>query len=97
MFMVIMIHCHQDFATNMGPLTVTLAQPMLSYNEYVFLLFHWTSNAGPSVTVGVSLYVLSISRLSEVDMVMMITCNVLPSHDRWQSPERCYYVSSVFS
>ena len=26
---------------------------------------------GPSVTVGVSMYVLSISRLSEVDMVML--------------------------
>ena len=37
----------------------------------VFFPFNWTNNfPGPSVTVGVSLYVLSISRLSEVDMVM---------------------------
>ena len=38
----------------------------------IFFLFNWTNNfPGPSVTVGVSLYVLSISRLSEVDMVIM--------------------------
>ena len=41
-------------------------------NELSFYFpFNWTNNfPGPSVTVGVSLYVLSISRLSEVDMVI---------------------------